>query len=273
MGESARSGRIAVPGGELAYDEAGEGPPVVFVHATIADRRMWDREFREYAPRHRVVRFDARGFGQSSKATGAFALHEDLNRVLESLRIDRPVLVGSSNGGRTAIDFALAYPGRTQALLLVAPGVSGMDTDMAPEATADFERDGKRTSAIVAEWNAGRRAEALTALRQYWCSAATGPAAELVGRMMADNGEEIFTDQSGGQATSLRPAAASRLAEITVPATILLGDRDEPSSGHIGRYIAKQIPGARLVPVPGADHLINLSRPEAFDRELRALLS
>jgi pimeloyl-ACP methyl ester carboxylesterase len=271
MTEKARSGRIPVPGGELAYDEAGEGAPIVFLHAAIADRRMWDREYREYAAGHRVVRYDLRGLGQSPAATAPFSWHEDLRAVLDHLHVEQPILVGTSNGGRTVLDFALAYPGRARALLLVAPGVSGIDTDMMPEGNADFESDGKRSGAIVEEWTNGHRAEALRGLQQYWCGSATGAAAELVGRMMAENAEEIFTDKSAAHATRLQPPAAGRLAEIRVPTTILLGDKDEPTSGHIGRFIGKGIPGAKVVPVPGGDHLINLSRPEAFDRALRAL--
>jgi 3-oxoadipate enol-lactonase len=272
MAPKPRTGRISVPGGELAYDDAGEGDSIVFLHAAIADRRMWDREFPEYSRGHRVVRYDARGFGESSATPGPFGYHEDLARVLDELHLDRPVLVGTSNGGRTLLDFELTHPGRARALLLVAPGVSGMDTDYAPEGVPDFDRDGERSGAIVAQWNAGHREEALKALQEYWCSAAVGPAQELVRRMMAANAEEIFTDRIGGKATTPTPPSATRLGEVRVPTVVLLGDRDEPSSGHIGRYIARQVPGAKQVLVPGGDHLINLSQPAAFDRELRALL-
>jgi 3-oxoadipate enol-lactonase len=68
------------------------------------------------------------------------------------------------------------------------------------------------------------------------------------------------------------PPAHPRLGAIRVPTTVLVGDRDNPSSVPFAKRIAAAVPGARLVNVPGADHLINLSRPEAFDRELAAAL-
>ncbi|MFC7646414.1 alpha/beta fold hydrolase [Streptosporangium lutulentum] len=112
---------------DLAYDEAGDGPAVVLVHAGCADRRMWEHQFQALAADFRVIRYDWRGYGESADATGDFAHHEDLTALMDALEIDRAALVGSSDGGKISLDAALTSPGRITSLTLVAPGVSGHD--------------------------------------------------------------------------------------------------------------------------------------------------
>ena len=152
---------ITVDGVRFGYDAAGDGPPVVFIHAALADRRMWDHQFRALAATHRVVRFDWRGYGESDDAAGAasaveavrdtdaagaagvagvveaavadragaveaterFARYEDVLGVMDALGIERAVLVGCSMGGAQALEAALAAPERIRALVLICPGL------------------------------------------------------------------------------------------------------------------------------------------------------
>ena len=69
-----------------------------------------------------------------------------------------------------------------------------------------------------------------------------------------------------------RPPSYNRLPSIRVPTTVLVGDRDNPSSVPFANLVARGIAGARLVTVQGADHLINMSRPKVFETELRLAL-
>ncbi|MGC7102404.1 alpha/beta fold hydrolase [Amycolatopsis lurida] len=108
--------------GRLAYDVRGDGPPLVLLHPGGMSRAIWP----ESIPGHRVIRFDARGHGESSEPDGPFSHHNDLRMLLDALEIDRAALVGSSLGSRTAIDFALTHPERVDRLFLVSPGISGM---------------------------------------------------------------------------------------------------------------------------------------------------
>jgi 3-oxoadipate enol-lactonase len=266
------SGFVPVSDGTLYYEVAGTGSPIVFIHAAIADRRMWNREFEVYAKDGTTVRYDVRGLGRSPPASTSYSDVEDLGALLEHLRIPSATIVGCSNGGRIALDFALENPGMVRSLLLVAPGVSGFGLELAPDGKPVFENDMARSAKIPAAWTAGRHDEALEALGAYWTSAQEGASVELVRTMMRENAGEIFTDASASHNRALDPPAAGRLKSIRIPTVVLQGDRDEPSMTYISRFIAGEIPGARLVPVPGADHLVNLSRPAEFDRALRALL-
>src|SRR3546814_8326070 len=99
--------------------------PVIFLHAGVADGRMWQAQLDEFAPRHRVVAYDRRGFGKTRGQAETFSHIDGLLAVLDGLDIDQAALVGCSQGGRIAIDFALTHPGRAAGVFLVAPAVTG----------------------------------------------------------------------------------------------------------------------------------------------------
>jgi 3-oxoadipate enol-lactonase len=262
---------LEVPGGKIVYEVAGNGRPVVLLHEGIADRRMWDREFPLLSRDHHVVRYDLRGYGGSTPATAEFSSVRDLLALLDHLRIERPLIAGPSMGGRIALDLTLAHPERVGALLLIAPGYSGMDYDHVPGGRATFERDERLSKAAADAWAAGHLEEAMEHLRQLWASALTDRALDQFRAMVRDNPEEIFEERSGRYDTSEGEPAAGRLKEIRVPTRILVGDRDNPAMPHVANFLARGITGARVDLVPGADHLLNLSAPDAFDSAVREL--
>ncbi len=264
---------LTVPGGKISFEEAGRGRPIVLLHEGIADRRMWDREFPILARSHHVARYDLRGYGGSAPATAEYSPVRDLVALLDELGMVRPVIVGPSVGGKIALDLALAYPGRVGALLLIAPGYSGMDYDHVPGGKATFERDETLSKAAVEAWAAGNLSEATEHLRQLWASALSGSALDHFRTMVRDNAQEIFEERSGRFETREGGPAAGRLQEIRVPTRILVGDRDNPAMPHCANFLARGIAGAKVELIPGADHLLNLSRPDAFDASLNAFLS
>lgn len=264
---------LNVPGGKIAYDDAGQGPAIVLLHEGIADRRMWDREFAQLSENHRVVRYDLRGYGGSTAATERFSHVDDLAAIIRERKLDRPVIVGPSMGGRIAIDYAMAHPQGTAGLFLVAPGVSGMELEFDPEGREAFDYDERESTAIVNAWKAGRHEEAEELLRKLWASSVRGDALELFRRMVRANAAEVFEDRTSQFDHRETPSAAPRLRELAVPTRILVGDHDNPSSPRFAMYIARTVPGAVLTVVPGADHLLNLSAPAAFDAALSEFLA
>lgn len=264
---------LSVLDGAVAYEEAGRGSPIVLLHEGIADHRMWDREFSTLSKSNRVIRYDLRGYGDSPPATTAYSSVRDLLALLDHLSVAKPVIVGPSMGGRIAIDFALAHADRVGGLLLIAPGYSGMDYDHVPGGKATFERDETLSKAAVDAWTAGHLDEATEHLRQLWASAISGPSLELFRAMVRDNAKEVFEDRSAQLERRDGPPAAGRLGEIHVPTHLLVGDRDNPAMPHLANYLARGIPGSRVDVIPGADHLLNLSAPEAFDLAIADAIS
>ncbi len=263
---------LDVPGGKISYEERGHGRPIVLLHEGIADRRMWNREFPLLAGVYRVVRYDLRGYGGSTPATSEFSPVRDLIALLDHLGMKRPLIVGPSVGGKIALDLTLAYPQKVGALFLVAPGYSGMDYDHVPGGKSTFERDERLSKAASDAWAAGNLKEATEQLRQLWASALTGPALDLFQTMVRDNAKEVFEERSGQFETREGAPAATRLKEIRVPTRILVGDQDNPAMPHCANFLAKGIAGAQVELVSGADHLLNLSRPDAFDTALHGFV-
>jgi pimeloyl-ACP methyl ester carboxylesterase len=113
-------GSAEVNGTRLVYEVVGDGPPVVFVHGLALDRRMWDDQVAALAARHRVVRYDLRGFGESAdpRAGEEYTHAADLRALLAHLNISRAALVGLSLGGWVVLEFAVTYPEAVSALVL-----------------------------------------------------------------------------------------------------------------------------------------------------------
>jgi pimeloyl-ACP methyl ester carboxylesterase len=145
---------LKVNGAHLYYEMAGEGNPLVLLHAGIADCRMWDDQFEPLAQHFRVIRYDARGFGQSEPTADAYYPYEDLRAVMDALEVESAYLVGCSMGGKTILDFALAYPERTAALAPVASDLGGYsfrawsEEQVAAIEAAEQEGDYERISEI-----------------------------------------------------------------------------------------------------------------------------
>lgn len=264
---------LEVPGGKISLEESGAGPAIVLLHEGIADRRMWNREFADLARDHHVVRYDLRGYGASPPATSEYSPAADLGTLIDELELTRPLIVGPSVGGAIALDLTLASPEKVGALLLVAPGYSGMDYEHVPGGKATFERDERLSKAAAGSWAAGDLEAATEHLRELWASSLSGSSLELFRTMVRDNAKEIFEERSGRHERRAGAPAAGRLDEIQAPTRILVGDCDNPAMPHCANYLARGITGAKVVLVPGADHLLNLSRPDAFDSGLREFLA
>lgn len=126
------AGTLLVTGGELYYEVQGEGPPVILLHAGGMDSKMWDAQFNHLSQQFRVVRYDLRGFGRSSKPEQSFYPVDDLYQLLQHLGINRASLVGLSMGAGVALNFALEHPEMVEKLVLAS--MSGPPRNLPPQA-------------------------------------------------------------------------------------------------------------------------------------------
>ena len=259
--------RFEVQSGEALLHgvHAGRGPALVFLHAAVADRRMWSAELEAFAPSHHVIAYDRRGFGETLPVDAPHSMTQDLARVLDALGVRTATLVGCSQGGRVALDFALEAPERVERLVLVAPAVSG-----APQPPLS-----EHAAALVAGIEAAERAHDFAranALEAHlWLD---GPAS-LEGRVqgpvrelfLAMNAITWHAPQVGHEQPP--PPAWPRLAEVRAPALVLVGDHDLPHLVERCEHLARTLPDARLHVMHGTAHLPNLEQPEAFRMHLQ----
>jgi len=260
------TGGIEVNGGRLEFDVAGNGPPVVFLHPGLWDRRTWDDQFGLFSRTYRVVRYDARGYGRSSRPEPgrSYSHVEDLSAVLDAAGVDRAALVGCSMGGAIALDFALAEPERVSALVLAAPGLAGFEGTADEEAA--WEADWGELDREIDEAIAAGELERAEDLRlKIWAPLGTDDeAGRRIREIAFDNLHEITMDESG--ATTPDPAAVDRLEEIGAPTLVLPADHDPPWHGRICELLRARIPRSRLVGIPDTDHVVNMRRPSEFNR-------
>src|SRR5207244_5548409 len=116
---SAVRGRRVSAGRELR----GEGPPVVLLHAGVADSRLWEPQLRSFSQSHSVLRVDLPGFGNSPFETNPVSFRGAIRDVMDAEGIDRAALVGVSLGGNTSLELTLESPERVSALVLVGAGL------------------------------------------------------------------------------------------------------------------------------------------------------
>jgi 3-oxoadipate enol-lactonase len=270
----ARSRFVETEGARLYVEEAGEGPAVVFLHPGLWDCRTWDEQFALFADRYHVLRYDARGYGRSTRPEPgvAYSHARDLLAVLDDAGIDRAALVGCSMGGANEVDFALEHPDRVLALVLAAAGVDGFVGTAEQEAAWEAwyaEREPPIDSAIAA--GDLERAQDLR-LETMWATLGTDDeAGRRIREIAFDNLHELTMDESARE--RLDPPAFERLGAITVPTLMLPADHDPPEMDPMCTAIAERIPNARLVRIPDTDHVINLRRPEEFNRVVLEFLS
>ena len=242
---------------DLWYDDVGAGSAVVLLHMGVVDSRIWDPVVPLLAQRHRVIRFDQRGYGQSPTWTGPYSPVDDVVSVLDATGVDRAALVGASRGGRIAIQVALTRPERVSALVLVSSGLSGhpLQLDATPEQEERWER-------AEAAGDFGAMAEIDL---EFWAPMAVD--AEL---------RAIFVENAEAS-NSADPAreepAVDRLAEIAAPTLVITGGHDVPALNEVGALLAREIPGARSAVIDEADHMVPWRAPEELAQLIVSFLA
>jgi 3-oxoadipate enol-lactonase len=258
-----QTGFLDTQGAPLYYEVAGTGHPLLLIHAGVADSRMWDNQFYTFSQKYRVVRYDLRGFGQSSVPAGPFANHEEVATLLEHLDIKQAHVIGISFGGLVALDFTLAYPERVTALVLGAPSVSGRQTS-----SADVQRFEKEEVVFLEQ---GDLAGATELNLRTWVDGPRRTPDQVdptVRQRIYEMQYHAFTVPIPGEAEllPLEPPAISRLAEIHVPTLLIVGEYDIPDKHELVGQLAVEIPRAKLIVIPGAAHIVNMEQPVEFNR-------
>lgn len=249
-------------GASLHYEIGGEGPTVTLLHPGLWDMRTWDREVRILREAgYRVLRHDARGYGRSSRPEpGRTYSHvRDLEALFDATGVLQSAVVGCSMGGGTALDVALEHPERVWALVLAAPALGGFEPTEEEE-----EWDARAYGPVDAAIEAGELERALELELEIWASLGTEEERAVRIREIAfDNIHQLEMDESGRE--RLDPPAAHRLTELDVPTLILDAEHDPPHQHRIADLLAREIIGAHMVVVEGADHVVNMRQPERFD--------
>lgn len=243
-------------------DSGGNGDPIVLLHAFPLDGRMWDAQARELSRQTRVIVPDLPGFGRSA-ATPASSLDQmadEVARLLDTLGIERATIAGLSMGGYTAFAFARRHKSRLARLGLC-------DTRSVPD-SAEGKKNRDANIALVEREGVGAVVERmLPALLSSAASTETRERVRAIGNSQAAAGLKAAL-----AAMRDRSDATPSLAELDVPASVIVGADDAISPPAEAQAIAAKLPRGELEVIAGAGHLSNLEKPAAFTAALARLL-
>lgn len=220
----------------INYIEKGSGEPLILLHGNGEDCSYFNGQLDSFARYFHVYALDTRGHGKTPRGTAPFTIRQfadDLLAFMDAHEIARAHLLGFSDGGNTAMIFAMQHPGRVMRLILYGANLDARGVKPGVQLPIEL---GYRFAKLFAR----RSAEA----RQH---------AELLGLMVND--------------PAVRP---EELAGIQAPTLVVAGTRDMIKEQHT-RLIAASIPSAQLVILDG-DHFVANKRPAAFNEAVLVFL-
>ena len=252
----ARSGEGNLVGSSFVLgNEPRSAAPVVFIHGTGLDRRMWEPLIEAFHGSRWCVTYDLRGYADSAPMPPEpYSTADDLVAVLDALGVESAHVVGISRGGRIAIRTAIEYPARIRSLFLADPNINGF-------------RSSPEFAAIKDEVSELAKSNQVTTAKRMWLDsdlflpARRDPELDKMLHNMAERYEPW--DWLGQDPETVpNPADVERLSSITVPTKVLVGELDLPHFHHAAKVIVEQVLGASLVQLPDVGHLAAIEAPE-----------
>ena len=253
---------------KLYYEEAGQGPAVIFVHELAGDHRSWEPQIRELARGFRCIAYNARGYppsdvpanpAQYSQARAA----DDIASVLRHLGIERAHVVGLSMGGFATLHFGLRHAESAKSLV-----VAGCGHGAEPATREAFRADCAASAARIESEGMGpfARRYGVSATRLRFRTKNPGAWQEFAERLAGHSPQGTANTLRGVQMA--RPSLWDLVADmerLAIPTLIVTGDEDDPCL-EAGLLMKRAIARSGLVVFPQSGHTINLEEPELFNR-------
>ena len=248
---------------------AGQGEAIVFLHAGVADKRMWYEQLEVFSKDYHAIAYDRRGFGETVTSDEVFSHVDDLRQILEYFSLSQVILVGSSQGGRVAIDFALNYPQQVAALILIAPAISGV-----PSPESFPKTIGEKLEALDKAEDKNELEQVNLIEANLWLDGPLSQAGRVSGEV-----RDLFLNMNGialrhhelSEETSY-PAAYERLTDISAPTLIVWGELDFPHIKERCQHLVETLSASQGKALLDTAHLPNLEQAQPFNNLIRAFL-
>jgi 3-oxoadipate enol-lactonase len=254
------AGHLEISGSKIYYEECGTGSEaVLLLHDGLLHSVTWDAIWKPLCRKYHAIRYDRRGYGRSESPKTPFAPTDDMFAVLSHLRVERAVLVGSSSGAALAIDFTLTHPESVEGLFLIGPVVHGTNF------TEEFVDRGQKNNAPLENGDTKSAAENWSR-DHYLIGEGHEAARKQVLEILTDNPQNL--KHNGEFEIQTSPAASSRLAEIHVPTSIVVGEFDINDVHAQAGAIESGIGGSERDIIINAGHLVQIEQPEILMEKL-----
>jgi len=259
---------LDVFGASLYYETDGSpgSPPLLLIHAGVATLRMWDEQVTALALHHYVIRYDTRGFGETTAQSIPYTDADDAVAVLDHLGVTSATVIGASRGGRIAIDVALSQPDRVRGLVVLGSNPGGFPD----EPLTDRERelfDELDAREAAGEWEKLLRGEV-----ELWNFGPTRLEDDLDPAFVARAYELALANIEHGDnqpaGIPLDPPAYGRVDEIAVPALVTVGAFDISPMIRAYEYLLATLPLASGHVFTAAAHLPSVEVPDEAETVL-----
>lgn len=256
---------VDVPGGRLAAQDEGQGPPVLLVHSAVVNRRSWNGVVpRLVEAGYRCIRYDMRGFGESTAEDVEFQPHADVVAVLDHFGVGRAAVAGNSMGAAFTLDAVLESPDRFAAYVWIGGGIGGFDKDASASEEQLFEAEGAAEEA--GDWDLAAELDTRIWMDGWRDGEHAGvdrvdPA--IRASMKAMDRELLEPGRVYGTFKRPERPAINRLETVAVPTLILIGSLDTAGTRASAEILAERVPGARIERMPEVAHIIGMEQPDA----------
>ena len=251
---------------QLAYDSAGSGSPIIFVHGYPFNRSLWSDQVAVLSDRYRVISVDLRGFGESGGSQSPASMSrmaQDIATLMDKLEISKATLAGLSMGGYVLLAFYKQFASRVSALVLADTRASA-DTDEGKKVRA------QQAETILAEGMAGT-ADAM--LQKLLTPETVAKRADIVKRV---RDMMVKTKPEGAAAALLgmarREDQTGLLSQIKCPTLILVGRTDPITPVADSELMHQKIDNSKLIVIENAAHVSNIEQVDIFNSELKKFL-
>ena len=259
--------QASINGIRMNYDVSGaeKGAAVVLHHSLATNLTLWDELTVALAPRYRVVRFDARGHGQTEATKAPYnfeTLSADVIGLLDHLRIERAHFLGLSMGGMVGQYLGLLHPKRCISLTL-----SSTSSRVPPEGQALWAQRIKDTR------EKGIASQVGVAVPR-WVTAANQKEKPAVVARLTKMIEATSAEGFCGWGEAIRTLnITDRLRTIDLPTNVIVGAEDPGTPPAAAEAIHREIKGSNLVVVPRVSHMLCSEEPATFNRHVVEFLA
>lgn len=255
---------VDVPGGRLAAQDEGQGPPILLIHSAVVNRRSWNGVVpRLVEAGYRVIRYDMRGFGESTTEDLEYRPNADAAAVLDHFGVKRAAVGGNSMGGAFALDSVIEMPERFVAYAWIGAGIGGFDRDVLPTEDAVFQAESNAEDA--GDWDLAAELDTRIWF-DGWVNGENAPADRTDpatrASMKAMDRELLEPGRIFGTFKRPDPPAIQRLEEVAVPTLVVIGELDTSGTRAAAEVMAERVAGARIERLPNVAHIIGMEEPD-----------
>ncbi len=260
------SNTLASGKNEIHYSSGGSGPTVVFIHGGGADQHMWQPQVNALVENFRVIIYDLRGHGKSTYLDNERYDIDDLKAILDQSGIDKAHIAGLSLGAMIAVDFALGYPEYVDKLVLMSPGLAGVQ-----------EQDMSYLGPIIELGQALQKndtegaADVVERITFYGSGDRTLPASmDTTVKYIRQAFTRYIESGNFTRPPRLRETVpADKLSQIAAATLVLSGDKDAAYINNNIKVLRENLPNAEYKEIPNAAHLVNIEASETVNDLLR----